>query len=139
MPNWTNEIQKIMSDRFGHDTLLALATVDSTGMPSVRTVNAFYENGAFYIITYALSSKMQQIRQNSAVAVCGDWFSAHGIASCLGYVCAPENLQIANKLRLAFSSWYDNGHINEKDPNTCILKISITDGVLFSDGMRYSI
>ena len=37
--------------------------------PSVRTVNSFYENGAFYIITYALSNKMKQIKENATVAV----------------------------------------------------------------------
>ena len=35
-------------------------------------------NGAFYIITYALSNKMKHIENNSAVAIAGDWFTAHG-------------------------------------------------------------
>lgn len=39
----------------------------------------------------------------------------------------------------AFASWYDNGHINEEDPNTCILCIKLTDGILFSHGKRYEI
>ena len=42
-------------------------------------------------------------------------------------------------LRAAFAAWYDNGHTNEADPNTCLLKIRLTDGVLFSDGTRYEI
>ena len=32
---------------------------------------------------------------------------------------------------------YGNGHINEDDPNTIILKIRLTDGILFSNGLRY--
>lgn len=52
------EAQKIMNERFGRDTLIALATADDT-VPSVRTVNRYYEDGAFYVITYALSSKMK--------------------------------------------------------------------------------
>ena len=41
--------------------------------------------------------------------------------------------------RRAFAAWYDNGHTNERDPNTCLLKIKLTDGVLFSHGTRYDI
>lgn len=46
--------------RFGRDTLIVLATVDGD-IPNVRTVNSYYENGGFYVITYAKSNKMQQI------------------------------------------------------------------------------
>ena len=45
-----------MSERFGKDTIIALATVENE-VHFVRYVNAYYENGAFYIITYALSIK----------------------------------------------------------------------------------
>lgn len=37
----------ILSERFGHDTLLSLATMDNM-RPAVRIVNSYYENGAFY-------------------------------------------------------------------------------------------
>lgn len=43
------------------------------------------------------------------------------------------------KLRTAFAEWYDNGHTNESDKNTCLLKICLTDGVLFNQGTRYDI
>ena len=38
-------------------------------MPYVRYVNAYYDNDAFYIITYALSNKMKHIENNSTVAI----------------------------------------------------------------------
>ena len=50
-----------------------------------------------------------------------------------------ENLHIMEILRQAFAAWYDNGHTNEADPNTCLLKIRLTDAVLFSNGTRYDI
>ena len=130
--------QEIMNERFCHDTLIALATMEEN-TPSVRTVNSYYEDGAFYVITYALSNKMRQIEKNSAVAICGEWFTAHGIGENLGYIRDKKNKVIADKLRTAFSEWYDNGHTNEDDPNTCILCIHLTDGVLLSHGTRYDI
>lgn len=107
--------------------------------PYVRTVNSYYENGAFYTVTYTLSNKMRQIAKNPAVAICGDWFTAQGIGENLGHICAEENTAIAAKLREVFSEWYYNGHTDESDPNTCILRVRLTDGVLLSHGTRYDI
>ena len=130
--------QEIMDERFGYDTLIALATIDE-GVPNVRTVNSYYEDGKFYIITHALSGKMKQIEKNSTVAICGEWFSAHGVGKNVGHICEKNNEEIADKLRIVFAEWYDNGHVDESDPNTCILRISLTDGILFSHGTRYDI
>lgn len=71
MSRWDQEAEKIMIERFGKDTIIALSTVDND-MPFVRYVNAYYENGAFYIITYALSNKMKHIEKNPTVAIAGD-------------------------------------------------------------------
>ncbi len=134
-----NEITNaIIQERFGKDSLIALATVDGD-IPAVRTVNTVYIDGAFYVVTYALSGKMKQIAKNPTVAICGDWFTAHGVGENLGHVLLEENQNIMEKLRTAFSVWYNNGHTNEADPNTCLLKIRLTDGVLFSHGTRYDI
>lgn len=134
----TSEIEAIMNERFGHDTLIALATVDGDS-PAVRTVNAYYEDGCFYTVTYALSGKMQHIAKNPKVAICGEWFTAHGVGESKGHILLPENAAMADKLRAAFAAWYSNGHTNEADPNTIILRIRLTDGVLFHHGTRYEI
>ena len=132
------EIDGYLTERFGHDTLIALATTDGL-RPSVRTVNALYADGAFYTITWALSGKMRDVERNPAVAVCGEWFTAHGTAESLGHVLKSDNADLLDKLRIAFAAWYGNGHVNEADPNTILLRIRLTDGVLFRNGMRYEI
>ena len=133
-----NTTNAILTERFGKDSLIALATV-SEGIPHVRTVDGVYMDGAFYVVTHALSGKMRQIGQNPVVAISGEWFTAHGIGENLGHVLLPENKAIMEILRAAFAAWYDNGHTNEADPNTCLLKLRLTDGVLFSNGTRYDI
>lgn len=130
--------QEIMSERFGGDALIALATVDGS-RPWVRAVNGHYEDGCFYTVTHTLSNKMQQIERNPAVAICGEWFTAHGTGESLGHILDPRHEALAARLRAAFASWYGNGHVDESDPNTCILRIRLTDGVLFSNGTRYDI
>ncbi len=136
MNNWDPDAEKIMVERFGKDTVIALATTEQ-GTPYVRNVNAYYENGSFYIITYALSNKMRQIKQNPAVAIAGEWFTAHGRGINLGYFGKPENLWIAGKLKLVFAEWIDNGHTDFRDENTIILRVELTDGLLLSHGRRF--
>lgn len=134
-----NEItEAILAERFGEDTLIALATV-SEGRPAVRAVNTLYLDGAFYVVTYALSGKVQQLSADPHAAICGDWFTANAVGENLGHVLREENQAVMEKLRSAFAAWYDNGHTNEADPNTVLLKLQLTDGVLFNQGTRYDI
>ena len=138
MEKLTAVTKQIMDERFGKDSVISLAT-SAENMPYVRYVNAYYADGAFYIITYALSNKMLQIEKNPAVALAGDWFTATGKGVNLGWFGKTENEVLAKKLRNAFASWIDNGHNNFEDENTIILCIKLEQGVLFSQGTRYEI
>ena len=86
---------EILNERFCKDSLMALATVDAKGIPWVRTINAIFNQDSFYLITYALSGKVEQIKNNPTVAISGEWFSGHGIAENIGHVKAEENKEIA--------------------------------------------
>ena len=132
------EALAILDERFGCDSLIALGTAEGS-TPHIRAVNSYYENGAFYIVTHAQSNKMKQIEKNPTVAICGEWFTAHGIGESLGHVLNPKNSEMMDKLRVVFDEWYDNGHVNESDPNTILLRIRLTDGVLMDHGTRYEL
>lgn len=138
MEKLTKNTEAILLERFGKDCIISLATaVDN--IPHVRSVDAFYENGAFYVLTHGLSGKMKQIERNPTVAICGEWFRAQGKGVDLGSFVKADNARIAGKMRDLFSAWIDNGHNNFEDTNTCILCIRLSTGVLFSNGMRYEI
>lgn len=138
MERLNKESERIMNERFGKDNVIALATVED-GVPYVRSVNAYYEKGAFYVITHGLSNKMRQLQKNPAAAISGEWFTAHGTGVDLGYFGLEENREIAWKLKEAFAEWIDNGHNDFEDTNTCILCVRLTDGILLSHGTRYEI
>ena len=127
---------QVLMERFGKDTLISVATV-CENMPSVRIVDGYYEDGAFYSVTSARSKKMRQIAENPNVAICGEWFTARGTGSNIGWIRAEENAEIAAKLRTAFAAWYDNGHTDETNTNTCILKILLKDGEVWSSGEKH--
>ena len=138
MGNYENAMA-IMTERFGKDNLIAIATTDGERLYN-RMVDALLIDGAFYISTYALSNKMKQIESSPQVAVCAvDWFSGHGTGKNLGWVLEPENAEIRAKLREAFV-WYDDAN-NEQDKNCCILEIRLTDGMLIKDhhAIRYQV
>ena len=132
----------------GKDKVIALASIaiepnaDGNAYPCVREVDAYYEDGVFYITTWAKSNKVQQINKNKDVAfsVCFEGISGNGIAENLGWVLNPKNTEIRSKLRNAFIKWYEQAN-NEQDENCIILAIHITKAVIFRDhgAVRYDI
>ena len=138
MEKLSQRTEAILLKRFSKDSLISLAT-SVENVPYVRTVDAFYDDGAFYVLTHALSGKMKQVEKNPIVAVSGEWFTAHGRGINLGWFGSDKNKSIAEKMRIVFADWIDNGHSNLEDKNTIILRIELTKGVLFSDGIRYEI
>ena len=131
------EMHSLLTERFSKDSLIALATV-SGDTPHVRAVNACYIDGAFYVVTHAKSGKMNQIEKNPKVGLCGEWFTGHGRGENLGHVLRAENRAMMEILRPAFAAWYANGHVDESDPDTILLRIALTDGVLMKQGRRFS-
>lgn len=130
---------QILNERFGNgkDNVISLATISlesnfsGAPRPSVRDVDAYYEDGTFYIVTHAQSNKVRQIMINPEVSVSvhfEDFFSS-GIGQNLGWVLEPQNAQIRNTLRTVFKEWYDFAN-DETDQNCCILAIKMTKGTL---------
>jgi len=132
-----DEAMKLLNEQAGNkDGLISLSTIaleagaDGRSRPAARLVDAYYEDGAFYIVTYATSNKMLQIAQNPEVAICiiVENFTADGIGENLGWVCDEKNTAIMAKLRTIFAEWYNDAN-NDEDPNTCLLRIRLTKGL----------
>jgi len=131
-----DDAMKIMTEKYGKDEVWSIATTDGESY-DVRFVDGYYEDGLLYIVTYALSTKMQHIEVEPNIPICTFWFKGHGIGENLGWVRDEKNANIMEKLRVAFASWYSNGHINEEDPNTILLCIHITDGAIIDEEQKY--
>jgi len=143
--NKFNEAMTILEESFGNgkDNVISLATIaldtNDAGLPrpAVRSIDAFYEDGVFYAITYGTSNKMQQIAVNSEVSIATAfenetgqvWFTARGIGENLGWVLDEKNAETREKLRKAFAFWYDMAN-DENDPNCSYLAIRLTEGLI---------
>lgn len=133
------EGMRILDERFGNgkDNVISLATISlersesGNPKPSVRDVNALYEDGVFYIVTYANTNKVKQIEANEEVSVAVHFedFFADGKGKNLGWVLQPSNAGIREKLREVFKEWYDFAN-NEEDQNCCIVAVYMKKGTL---------
>ena len=132
-----DEAMRNLEEKFGKkDVLLSLSTIallpdaEGTPVPAARLVDAFYEDGSFYTVSYATSNKMLQIEKNPHVAICFivENFTANGIGENLGWVCDEKNAEIMAKVRPIFADWYNDAN-NDEDRNTCLLRIRLTDGL----------
>jgi hypothetical protein len=124
----------LMTKQFGHDVIIALATRTQTGV-NVRNVDGYYKDGAIYVLTHMASQKMKDIMKYKDAAICKDLMNAHGVGESLGN---PKNNTMREELKSVFSAFYDR-HVNEDDPLTCILKITLSSAVAFSSDVKYVI
>ena len=129
---------KIINEKVGNgkDNVLSLATIarepgaNGNPRPVSRDVDAYYEDGVFYITTSPGTNKMLQIQQNPEVSfsVNFGWFSGNGTGENLGLLSDPKNAALRDKLRAAFSEWYD--HANSEEDKRCILAVRITSATI---------
>ena len=132
-----DEAMKVLTEKFGNkDGLISLSTIalepgaDGKSRPAARLVDAYYEDGSFYTVTYATSNKMLEIAKNPEVAICYivENFTADGIGENLGWVCDEKNAELMAKIRPIFAEWYDDAN-NDEDKNTCLLRVRLTKGL----------
>ncbi len=135
---------KIMDELCGNgkDNVIALATISLTPnsagnpRPVVRMVDAYYEDGVFYISSDSRKNKSLEIEKNNEVAICGlDCFNANGIAENLGWVKDEKNAEIREKMKKYFK-WFD-AHADEDNPNSIVLRVTLTEGIINDYQKKY--
>lgn len=125
----------VLEELFAKDYQFALAT-SKDNIPSVRFVDTFYDNGAFYIVSYAKSQKVKEIEKNSEVSLCNKLYRFTGAAYNIGHPLSEQNRGIREKLIKAFEPWYF-AHNNENDESMCYVKIELKQGFFYKDGTGY--
>lgn len=128
---------KVMKDLFGKDALFALATAREN-VPSVRFIDTYYEEGSFYIVTYAKSQKVDEIEVNKEVALCNKQYRFTGKAYNIGHPMKPENKEIRETLIKVFEPWYF-AHNNEEDENMCFVKVELETGFFYQNRIGYQV
>ena len=128
-----SEMQRL----FGKDRQFVLATAKDNA-PSSRYIDAYYEDGSFYAVTYGESRKAREITENPAVALCNRTSRFLGAAHSIGHPLDAGNGAIRERLRGVFADWYDR-HNDESDPNMRYVRIDVTSGFFHADGTGYEV
>lgn len=128
---------QVLTELFSKDCTFSLATVKED-MPAVRVVDTYYENGVFWIVTYAKSNKVNEITANPKVALCNNFYSFKGKAFNVGHPLDKANQEIREKLIEVFKPWYF-AHNNEDDENMCYVKVELENGFFYKDGKGYKV
>ncbi|MGH4137088.1 hypothetical protein [Clostridium sp.] len=128
---------ELMREQLGHDAIISLATGTENGV-NVRNVDGYYKDGYVYVMTHICSQKIKEIERKSNVAICKDLMCAQGIGENLGNPKSVSNGELREELKKVFFAFYDR-HVNENDPGTCVLKIALTNAVVFSKDTKYII
>ncbi len=131
MTNYENSLA-VLNELFGKDCFFTLAT-SKDNVPSQRVVDTFYTEGAFWIVTYALSRKAKEIKDNPNVSLCNNFYNFSGKAYNVGHPLKAENKDIRDKLIKVFEPWYF-AHNNEADENMCYVKFVIEKGFFYKNG-----
>ena len=126
-----------LKELFGGDVQFSLATT-ANNVPSVRVVDVTFEQGSFYIVTYATTQKVVELKQNPDVALCQEMHRFSGRAFVTGHPLAPENREIREKLIRVFAPWYFL-HNNEADENMCYVRVELTKGFFHKGGTGYKV
>lgn len=128
---------KVLEELFARDYTFVLATVKEN-VPSQRVIDTYYEDGCFWIVTYAKSNKVAELEQNPNVSLCNTFHAFTGKAYNVGHPLKKENAQIREKLIKVFEPWYF-AHNNENDENMCYVKVNIEAGFFHKDGVGYKV
>ncbi|MDD3383899.1 MAG: pyridoxamine 5'-phosphate oxidase family protein [Bacilli bacterium] len=132
-----NKSLSVLKELFARDYQFSLAT-SKNDVPSIRVVDAYYEDESFWIVTYGDSKKVSEITGNPNVALCHNLFSFKGKAYNVGHPLEKENLAIREKLIKVFEKWYFH-HNNESNNKTCYIRIGLTSGFFYKDGIGYKV
>ena len=124
--NKYDECLKVMEELFARDSFFALATAKDN-IPSVRYIDTYYKDGAFYIVTHESLGKVQELTSNPNVALCHFGSRFNGVAKNIGHPLDERNKEIREILIKEFEPWYFP-HNNEEDKGMCYVKVDLTEG-----------
>lgn len=127
----------VMKELFEKDCQFSLATAKEN-IPSVRVVDTYFKDEAFYVVTYSNSQKCKEIASNSNVSLCNNFYRFNGNAYNIGHPLKEENKELREILIKVFEPWYF-AHNNEEHEHMCYVKIELKDGFFYKDGTGYKV
>ncbi|MCV2231243.1 hypothetical protein N7548_00185 [Acholeplasma manati] len=138
----TNKVQSsgvldIIQEKFQNDSIVLVVTAKDN-VPTVRSVDSFYYQGSFWIVTDLNCNYVKEIQSNPYVMISD---GGHNRFWCKAYV-TGHPLDVVNKdirevFLKVFHHWYKEVN-NEDIQSVCYIKATPYKGYVHKDKIGYS-
>lgn len=130
-------INEILVERYCNDTILLIATAKNN-VPTVRSVDCFYHEGSFWIVTDTRCNYVKEIQNNKNVMISDgghNRFWCNAIVA--GHPLEEKNKSIREVYLKVFHKWYKKVN-NEELISVCYIKATPHKGYVHKDKLGYS-
>ena len=127
----------IIQEKFQNDSIVLVVTAKDN-VPTVRSVDSFYYQGSFWIVTDLNCNYVKEIQSNPYVMISD---GGHNRFWCKAYV-TGHPLDVVNKdirevFLKVFHHWYKEVN-NENIPSVCYIKVTPYKGYVHKDKIGYT-
>jgi len=127
----------IIKEKYQYDTILLVAT-SNNNVPSVRSVDTFYYEGSFWVVTDLRCNYVNEIIKNKNVMISdGGHNRFWSKAEVVGHPLEEKNKSIRNVYMKVFNQWYKEVN-NEDLDSVCYIKITPYKGYIHKDKIGYT-
>lgn len=126
----------IIQEKYQNDTILLVVT-SRDNVPSVRSVDSFYHDGSFWIVTDLRCNYVKEIQNNPYVMISD---GGHNRFWCKGVIAGhpldSKNASIRNVYLKVFEPWYKEVN-NEDLESVCYVKVTPYKGYVHKNKIGY--
>lgn len=132
-----HQVLDMIHQRYQYDTVLLVVTANNN-VPSVRSVDSFFHEGSFWIVTDTRCNYVKEIMANeNAMISDGGHNRFWSKAVVTGHPLSEQNKEIRNVFLEKFSHWYKE--VNNEDLDTvCYVKVTPYKGYFHKDKIGYN-
>ena len=128
---------EILHERYSEDTILLISTAKEN-VPSVRSVDSFYYDESFWIVTDLRTNYVTDIQSNENVMISDGGHNRFWCkAQVVGHPLDEKNLAMREVYMKVFHNWYKEVN-NESFKTTCFIKVTPYKGYIHKDKMGYN-
>lgn len=131
------KIEELLMKKYSDDTIMLIAT-SKDNIPTVRSVDCFYYEGSFWVVTDLRCNYVKEIQANENVMVSD---GGHNRFWCKGEVVGhpleEKNLSIREVYKKVFNNWYEEVN-NEALDSVCFVRAQILKGYIHNDSIGHN-
>lgn len=131
-----SNIKEILKEKYSQDTILLIVTAKDN-VPSVRSVDSFYYDGSFWIVTDTRTNYVKEIQSNKYTMISDGGHNRFWCeADVTGHPLDEKNKDIREVYLKVFHHWYKE--VNNEDLETvCFVKVTPYKGYIHKDKLGY--